>query len=111
MIDNMIYLKKYYGTDKFFMGLYGDESRDLLIYGRVINPKVTAETNFYNLCEDIKNCFSPTTIPFSHTASVSIPFVTSQNDNILFHMVRLNNTQEFDTIKLILENFYNEQTN
>lgn len=110
MINNMIHLKKYYGTDKFFMGLYGDENKDLLIYGRVINPKVTAETNFYNLCENIKDYFSPI-IPFSHTASVSIPFVTSQNDNILFHIVRLNNTQEFDTIKLILENFYNERTN
>ena len=111
MTDNMIYLKKYYGTDKFFMGLYGDENRDLLIYGRIINPKVTTETNFYSLHDNIKTGFSPDTIPLSHTASVSIPFVTSQNDNILFHIVRLNNAQEFYTIKLILENFYNERAN
>ena len=108
MINNEIYLNKYYGTDKFFMGLYGDENKNFLIYGRIINPKVTTETSFYNLYDNIKASFSPDTIPLSHTASVSMPFVTSSNNNILFHMVRLNNAQEFDTIKLILESIYNE---
>ena len=86
---------KYYGTNSFFAGLIQDKDDEYyIVFGKTLGAILEHDVNV-----GIK-------MPQWYSdAYIKIPFITDKK-GALFHLMKLNNKEEFDTVLGVLKIFY-----
>jgi hypothetical protein len=93
---NDVKVIKYYGNDKYFLGCYEykDKLRIVISFVKSVN---------YNLEVERQTNWLETKFELTEKRSGNIHIDILEKNNVLFHVIEINDIKEFDTIKNVLE--------